>query len=234
MSAPDTQPNPMRRKIPGAALIVAGSLSALVGGATVAAFGTDGTVSTDRQAVVSPANAIVTQVAHIRYSGDVTSVLGTATVTVSAHGGRPAFVGVARAKDVDRYLAGASTAKVSDLGYTTFRVGPTHGRGRPSLPPPGTRRFWVARAGSGALRWHVRDGRYKLVVMSADGRRGVATRAKVAVGAAHLSQIAFALLFVGLFGIAGGVALIARAPRDPADESSRRERTQRPAAPAVF
>jgi hypothetical protein len=218
MPAHDTHASPPKRRIPGAALILTGGLLTLVGGGVLVAFGSDGTIGSGHHRIVSPANAIVTPVTRIRHMADVSSVIGRTTVRVSTRnvaGGRPAFVGVARAADVDRYLAGASTAEAADIGPRRITVDSPHGPGRPSVLPPATKRFWIAHAtGGAALRWHVRDGRYRFVMMSADGRRGVSTEATVAIGAANLAWMAAVVTIIGLLVMGGGTFLYARSPSD--------------------
>lgn len=77
--------------------------------------------------------------------------------------------------------------------------------------PPATQSFWVAKSsGSTAnLDWKVRDGAYRVVVMNADGSRGVATQSNFEVEIPHLATIATVMLILGLVTLGGGGALMA-------------------------
>jgi hypothetical protein len=92
----------------------------------------------------------------------------------------PVFVGIGPAAQVERYLANVPRDELRDLGDVTRT--PLGGDAEPAVPQ--AQPFWVARAtGSGeqALRWKVRDGDWRAVVMAADGSRGV--DADLSVGA---------------------------------------------------
>lgn len=121
------------------------------------------------------------------------------------------FGGVGRKSDVDRYLAGAPIDKVTDMDTDPFTLSNERRSGTAKPKPPATQSFWVAKAsGSTAnLDWKVRDGDYRVVVMNADGTRGVATQTRFEVEIPHMATIAIVLLIVGLGTIGGGVALMA-------------------------
>ena len=107
------------------------------------------------------------------------SLLGDLKVTSSAE--VPVFIGIASTADVRAYLGGVEHATLSD--YTDKPVYTTSGGGAPTAPPS-TQRFWVATSSGAAaqqLVWPVTDGDWTLVVMNADGSRGVGS--DVAVGA---------------------------------------------------
>ena len=132
------------------------------------------------------------------------SVVGTVRVrTTATDPGTAVFVGIGRAADVDRYLAGTRYSTVSDLadGSATYI---THaGTATPAAPTAQT--FWAAQsngAGTQSLTWSVRDGSWRIVVMNADAAPGVSVRADVGAKAPALPWIAGGLL-------AGGVVLLA-------------------------
>ena len=144
---------------------------------------------------------------------DAAETVGDARLQVSATeaGGKPVFVGVARAADVDRYLAGVATDRVTDVDVLPFGIDRQRRAGRAAaFGTPGTQRFWVAHAGSAEdgtarLDWKVRDGRYRVVVMNADGTPGVATRSELAVEVPHGTAIGVGVLVAGM--LLGGLGL---------------------------
>ena len=109
-------------------------------------------------------------------------LLGDAKISAVPNGDAPIFVGIAPTADVARYLRG--------VGHATF-VGfqdefPAYRMTRGISPevPPTQSDIWVAHsAGRGAqtVTWPVDTGDWTVVVMNADGSRGVS--ADVAAGA---------------------------------------------------
>jgi hypothetical protein len=128
----------------------------------------------------------------------------------SVRADRNVFVGVGPKAQVDRYLAGASIDTVHDFSVEPWNLDKTAREGTAKPRPPATQSFWVAKsAGStAALDWKVRDGNWRVVVMNADGSRGVATMSEFGVKIPHLATIALIALIAGLVTLAGGIALI--------------------------
>ena len=104
--------------------------------------------------------------------------LGKVRLAVESSAGKPVFVGIARTSDVSDYLRSPSYTSVTDVDYSPFRASyRDHGGDRrPALPAE--QAFWAASAhGSGTqtVAWDVQDGDWSIVVMNADGSRGVDT-----------------------------------------------------------
>jgi hypothetical protein len=208
----------------GGAFALAGTLLAIAGGGIFAVFGFDGVASTGRDDLSTPTSALVSGTASISTAGAIDD-LGAARIRISAQadGGRPVFVGVGRAADVSRYLAGAATDEVTSFDASPFRSSFGIQRDRhagSAVPtPPGRQSFWIARSSgqdAAAVAWKVRDGDYRLVVMNADGSRGVATQSTFGVDVPYLPWVAIGILVAGLVLTAGGAASVtagARAPR---------------------
>jgi hypothetical protein len=200
--------------IGGSVLAAIGSVIALGGGGILAVGGSDGTFATGHHDVSTQTTALVSEVAAIDGVNELNDVLGQGRVRVNAdavQSDKPVFVGVGRKADVDRYLAGAEVDRVTDIDVDPFMIDKTRISGDAKPKPPATQSFWVAKASgtTANLDWKVRDGNYRVVVMNADGSRGVATQSQFEVEIPHLSTIAIVALILGLVTLAGGVALIA-------------------------
>ena len=104
--------------------------------------------------------------------------LGNVRLAVESSAGTPVFVGIARTSDVSEYLRGTSYTSVTDVDYSPFYASyRDHGGDRrPALPAD--QGFWAAAAhgrGTQTVTWDLEDGDWSIVVMNADGSRGVDT-----------------------------------------------------------
>jgi hypothetical protein len=70
------------------------------------------------------------------------------------------------------------------------------------------------------VNWKVRDGKYRVVIMSANGHGGFATTSEVGVTLPHIARYALVALLLGLLIAAGGTALVIRATRRSQNESN--------------
>jgi hypothetical protein len=204
----------------GGGVALFGALLAIAGGWIFAVFGSDGVASTGRQDLSTPTSALVSGTASIDTAGFIDD-LGSARIKISARadGGRPVFVGVGPAQDVDRYLAGTATDEVTSFDASPFRssyrVHVRRHAGGAVPAAPGRQSFWVARSSghdSATVNWKVRDGRYRVVIMNADGSRGVATQSKFGVDVPYAPWVGLGILGAGLLLTGGGVS-IARGAR---------------------
>jgi hypothetical protein len=141
--------------------------------------------------------------------------LGTARLEVRADDdGTELFVGVARTRDAAEYLAGMGHGRLAEFGpgWDGGRMGPATmddvGGGAPEVPP-GDSDIWVAESsgpGIQRLDWRPADGTWTVVVMRADGARGVDVGARVGATAPGLSWLAGGLLGTGaLVALVGGL-----------------------------
>jgi hypothetical protein len=129
------------------------------------------------------------------------------TVRITSESDRALFVGVAPAADVARYLGGVEHSVVTSLERRP-RYAQVSG-GAPATPP-GEQEFWATSTsglGEQTLEWAPEDGDWRIVVMNADGSRGVA--AELAIGAEldPLLWIGIGLLAAGAV-FAGAAALL--------------------------
>jgi hypothetical protein len=210
-------PTPTSRR-PGAARIAAGAtlgviglllLAAGIAGIVARTSSDGGYVSTDTHRYSSSGRAIVTDAMHVGAFPDWL----VASLRIRASSDKPLFVGIGRRADVDRYLAGVAHSRIEDVSYGGFDVSYSAHPGSAIPGRPASQLFWTA-SSTGAARqtvsWKVRSGSWRVVVMNADGSRGVATDAKVGAtlhGALVLVIVALAL---GLALLAGAVALVMR------------------------
>jgi hypothetical protein len=130
-------------------------------------------------------------------------ILGTLRIRATATAPTKAvFVGVAPKARVDQYLAGVGHAVVTDWADSHTRS--VLHRGAAPATPPIAAGIWTAHAagrGTQTLTWRPAGGQWVVVVMNADGSRGVSVKADAGATIPDLGWFA-----VGLFAI-GGVLL---------------------------
>jgi hypothetical protein len=134
-------------------------------------------------------------------------------VTSRGTEGKPIFVGLAERVDVDRYLNGVSYVEVRRLGVEDAdrpRLQYQTMTGTTIPPAPASQTFWfesAAGATSQRLDWRIEPGDYCVVLMNADGSRGVNTTASLGIKAPVVLTIAAIVLGVGaaffLLGLVG-------------------------------
>jgi hypothetical protein len=204
------------------ALLVVGSIAALLAFALLvggcAAVVVDRTQRDDDGFLMSPSEdfstatyAITSENADVDFDGPdwaTTDFLGT--VRIRSESERPVFVGIARDVDVGEYLDGVEHAVVTELGrepeYSERQGGPPEGR-------PADQTFWAASAtgaGEQTLEWEPEDGSWNVIVMNADGSRGVAAELSIGGELDSLIWIGVGLLVGGaLFAAAAALAITA-------------------------
>lgn len=218
--------------IGGGMLATVGAVLAIAGGATFAVFGSDGRVATGNHDLSTQTSALVSDVAEIDGMGDLDNAFGDPKLSLGldTSGGKDVFVGVGPKADVDRYLAGAQIDRVTDVDLDPYNLDRERRDGNATPARPADQTFWTASA-SGAetasLKWKVRDGDYRFVVMNADGSRGVSTDGNAGLTVPHLPGIAAATGIAGLLIAAMGVFVLVAVLRDPRDRGPRN-----PAVPA--
>ena len=219
--AVETAP-PAERGAGGVALLVVGSIAALLAFALLAggcaAVVVDRIQRDDDGFLMSPTEdfstatyAIASESADVDLDGPdwaTTDLVGT--VRIRSESDRPVFVGIAREADVAQYLDGVEYAVVTEIGrepdYSERQGGAPDG-------PPADQTFWAASAtgaGEQTLEWEPEDGRWNAVVMNADGSRGVAADLSIGVELDPLIWIGVALLVAGgLLAAAAALAITA-------------------------
>ena len=129
---------------------------------------------------------------------------GKVRINAASSDGKPVFVGIAHTRDVERYLAGTAHATVTDFDSSPFHADLDEHAGARAPMAPAESSIWTASAhGTGTQRidWPVTDGNWSIVVMNADGSRGVDTTVSAGAKLPFLTPVAWA-------GIGGGIALL--------------------------
>jgi hypothetical protein len=194
----------------GVVLAAGGGVTAIAGAATLAIAGTDGTLSTGQHALSSDTTALVSDRADL---DDLDGAhIGNPSLKLAVEASdRRVFVGVGPAADVDRYLAGASVETVDDIETGPFRLETSVRTGTAQLAPPVDQDFWVARASgatSAATSWHLHGGRYRIVIMNADGTPGIHADGKFGLHVPWLTPVAFTALGGGAAVLLAGLTIV--------------------------
>jgi hypothetical protein len=241
-----------RRRWSGAsvALIIVGSLFGLfalgafgLGGAVAYADhqrDSDGYYNTATHAFVSSSYAITHEGADIDgLPNAVEDELARIRVTATSTNGHPVFVGIARERDAEAYLANVAHSTLRDFEVDPFRPQYDVVPGNAKPAPPAAQHFWAASAtGSGAqeLTWRVRNGTWVVVAMNADGARGVATDVTFGANVRFLAWVWSGLLLFGAFlaGVASLLIVLGFRNGNPPDgEASAAAPSNPAAAPAA-
>lgn len=206
--------------------VVVGSLLVLVALVILGAGGTAlwadltqreaGYVTTDTHEFSTAGSALATEETHLGSAGVgwlySPHLLGKVRIRATAMGAAPLFVGIGRADDVDRYLAGVSHTQITDFFKEKAKVI----GGGTARSAPGKQHFWVASStgtGTRNLVWSPKKGTWTVVVMNADARPGVGVRADLGARFPAALWVAIGLLAIGAVFAAGGALLILGAVR---------------------
>jgi hypothetical protein len=200
------------------------AIALLVGGAALYADHQkdDGWFTTDRGRFTTDTRALATANLDMDLGGLGALVqdgrAGHARLRAAAVDGGELFVGIARTKDVERYLAGTAHATLTDLETSPFRadIDPVAGDRVPAAPA--SQDIWAASAsGSGtqSMEWEIDEGDWSAVVMNADGSPGVDVRASAGADASFLQPLGLGLLGAALVFSMLCAAAVARTVHDP-------------------
>src|SRR5215469_10139536 len=197
----------------GSVVAAIGVLAAIGGGALMALFGSNNTLSSGVQHVTTPTRALVSPAGSIEGASGAQTTLGNVRLRFTATpagAGQHLFLGIGPASAVDRYLSGASYDVATDVSVSPFRLTLARHPGAATPPPPGSQSFWVARASGNhpTLRWTVTSGSYRVVVMNTDAAAPVAFDGGLNLTIPHLFAIGIGLLVGGIVLIVIAIALI--------------------------
>jgi hypothetical protein len=197
---------------PRVAAIVAGAVAGLIGFALLVGGGVllwgdshkggDGYLSSAKHHFAANSYAIVSGDMDINSDAPkwlVRDHLGK--IRVKATSQKPLFVGVAPTRDVDAYLARTAHASIQNLEFWPFSVDYDRHGGSNRPLAPAEQGFWAASAhggGTQTMTWKVRHGNWSIVVMNADGSRGVDAGISAGADVPFLSSVGWGVTIGGL------------------------------------
>ncbi|HSC49287.1 MAG TPA: hypothetical protein VLD16_03400, partial [Gaiellaceae bacterium] len=171
-------------------LIVLGVVGVLFGLAVMASGGfllwadrtqrDDGYLTTPTERFETPTYALTRSRLEVDTHGEGwvlnESWFGKVRIRGESSAGKTLFIGIGPQADVARYLGDVAHANVQDVDFDPFRATYLSVPGGAPRAPPTAQSFWAASAsgvGTQTLSWKVRDGDWSVVLMNADGSRGV-------------------------------------------------------------
>jgi hypothetical protein len=211
-------------------LIVLGSIVALLGLGLAAAGGfllwadqtqrEDGYLTTQTERFATSSYALTRERLEVDAGGPSwiwnDNWVGKVRIRGEGASAKPIFIGIGREAAVAGYLGRVAHADVEDIDIDPFRVDYRQIAGGAPQRPPTAQNFWaVSASGQGrqTVTWKVRDGNWSVVLMNADGSRGVAADVDLGAKLSFLLWVAIGLLVGGALILGGSVALIILAAR---------------------
>ena len=141
---------------------------------------------------------------------------GKVRIRGESPGAKMLFIGIGPEAAVARYLGSVEHANVQDIEFDPFRVEYLRIGGGAPQGPPTEQSFWAASSsgvGTQTVTWKVREGDWSIVLMNADGSRGVVADIDVGAKLSFLIWVAIGLLLGGVLVVGGSTALIVLAAR---------------------
>lgn len=216
-------------------LVVAGAVAGLLalaalglGGGALWADGKkndQGYLTTDTERFAADSRALATENLDVDLDGAEwlldSGDFGKVRLEVTSESDEPVFVGIARTEEVTPYLRGVDHTQLTDVGADPFgdvqaSYQSEAGDRRPA--PPARESFWAASTqgrGTEMLDWRVKDGDWSIVVMNADGSRGVAADVTAGGKVPFLDELGWSAIGGGGALLVGAVALIVLGLRPP-------------------
>jgi hypothetical protein len=167
----------------------------------------DGYFSTAHERLTTPSYAIATDDLDIEGDAIGDALYGKVRLDVDAD--RPVFAGIARTRDVDAYLADSAHTRLTDIDVDPFRPEYRDAPGSGTPGRPGDETFWAASSEDGTLTWDVEDGDWSVVVMNADGSKGVDARVSAGASVPFLDDLGYSLTVASLLLLILGGTLLA-------------------------
>ena len=176
-----------------------------------------GYVTTGTRTFSTAGSALATEPTHLGSPGVgwlySPALLGKVRIRVTPISAGPQlFVGIGRARDVDRYLGSVNRTVITDFFGKKVEVV----AGGTPQSVPATQHFWVASSvgpGERTLKWNPHDGSWTVVVMNANAKPGVGVKADLGARMPAVLWVALGVLIGGALLLAGGGLLIASAIR---------------------
>ena len=146
------------------------------------------------------------------------SWFGKVRIRGESPGAKMLFIGIGPEAAVAKYLGSVAHANVHDIDFDPFRVTYLPIEGGAPQGSPTQQRFWAVSAsgvGTQTVTWKVREGDWSIVLMNADGSRGIVADVDLGAKLSFLLWVAIGSLVGGVLVIAGSSALIVLAARTP-------------------
>ena len=182
----------------------------------------DGYLTTDSERFAAGTRALATDNLDVDLDGVDWLVdsgdLGKVQLEVSSEGDEPVFVGIARTEDVASYLRRVDHTRVTDVDTLPFEASYQHEPGARRPTPPAQESFWAASTqgrGEQTLDWRVDEGDWSVVVMNADGSRGVAADVSAGAKVPFLNELGWSAIGTGGALLIGAFALTVLGARPP-------------------
>jgi hypothetical protein len=201
----------------GIPLLIVGVVVTLLGVALMVIIGPDGSFTTPETEVRTDGAALVFDSVTIRGRLPQEGSLAT-TIGLQVRSSSDVFVGVGSASDVQRYLSGVPIDLVRELQWSNNALKTVSIPGSRSPKPPGDTSFWLeSDEGSGVRKidWTISTGDWRVVIMNADGSRGLDVTGSASVHLAALGWVAVGALIFGLVLLAAGFVLTVAGTRTP-------------------
>lgn len=124
--------------------------------------------------------------------------------------GGPVFVGIGKDVDVADFVADGSFTTVRDLEFGPFDYQSVAQGGSRPLPSPAQGAFSASATGEGRqeLVWPIEAGRWRAVIMNADGSPGVDVEVSFAAKFPYLRGFAIAGMVIGVVLLLVGLLLV--------------------------
>jgi len=152
-------------------------------------------------------------------------IAGDVRLQVDPDGDQPIFVGIAPTDDARRYLRNVDQTIVEDVDYDPFEATYRKIPGDRRAKPPATSDIWSATAtgeGEQTLEWEIEDGDWSVVVMNADGSKGITADVKAGAKLPWLATAGWGSLGIAAALGGGALALLLAAFRRRPDGSAPR------------
>jgi hypothetical protein len=121
-----------------------------------------------------------------------------------------AFMGVARAEDIEQYLDGVAREYVTDIEEHPLVLHTNVVEGQRTPSPPGDEQFWIAQTTGverQTIKWRISDDQV-VVLMRPDGSAGLAGRIAFSTGLEYYTALAIVVGGVGTVMFIAGIGLL--------------------------
>jgi hypothetical protein len=212
------------RRVRSVTLIILGSVLGLFGLGLLAVGGTAlwsdqtkrdsaGYFTGSTHRVANGSYAVTQDDLHVNYlpgwvdGGELVKI----RIGATSDSGQPLFVGIARERDVNAYLQNVAHSNLRDYDVASSdqEYDAVGGTARPV--PPASQHIWAASTTAthpGELKWKLREGKWSVVLMNADGSKGVAADVKLGVDVGYLGWLSSGVLAIGALVLSAAVFLV--------------------------